>query len=239
MCSTTTANTASSSSKPRRRRRKSRSRPDDASGRHSSSYYSSSTSSSDDDKDEDTEHNDEKQAQHAPGHDRPHEDFHDAVEPSLVFVDNLDKLKSEKASEPDTSDSHDLVCSQTSVDLIFAEQVRNKLARRTESTRRINPEADGHVGFGFSRQDDETRRAKRRNSVSSIRSHNFGDKNFAFRWINDTFEEVALSHPSLDRMIGLVVSPQTRILLRAVVNVIHAFVRKIFWHIFYCAVSSC
>lgn len=60
--------------------------------------------------------------------------------------------------------------------------------------------------------------------TSSIRSHNFGDKNFAFRWINESFEEVALSHPSLDRMIGLVVSPQTRILVRAVVKMMNAFV---------------
>ncbi|KAI8100097.1 uncharacterized protein BX664DRAFT_255544 [Halteromyces radiatus] len=58
---------------------------------------------------------------------------------------------------------------------------------------------------------------------SSIRSHNFGDKNFAFRWINESFEEVALSHPSLDRMIGLVVSPQTRTLVRAVVKMMNAF----------------
>ncbi|KAI9304896.1 hypothetical protein BJ944DRAFT_282567 [Cunninghamella echinulata] len=58
---------------------------------------------------------------------------------------------------------------------------------------------------------------------SSIRSNNFGDKNFAFRWINESFEEVALSHPSLDRMIGLVVSPQTRTLVRAVVKMMNAF----------------
>ncbi|ORZ08300.1 hypothetical protein BCR42DRAFT_424823 [Absidia repens] len=59
--------------------------------------------------------------------------------------------------------------------------------------------------------------------TSSIRSHNFGDKNFAFRWINESFEEVALSHPNLDRMIGMVVSPQTRTLVRAVVKMMNAF----------------
>ncbi|KAI8059260.1 hypothetical protein BC940DRAFT_313991 [Gongronella butleri] len=97
------------------------------------------------------------------------------------------------------------------------------------------------AAFGFSRCDDDRRmvllgrsnhdefdsvRSDRDSAISdsaSIRSNNFGDKNFAFRWINESFEEVALSHPSLDRMIGMVVSPQTRILVRAVVKMMNAF----------------
>ncbi|KAI8984394.1 hypothetical protein BDF20DRAFT_817165 [Mycotypha africana] len=78
----------------------------------------------------------------------------------------------------------------------------------------------------FPKRDGET--TKKSSSLTfsdkaSIKSHNFGDKNFAFRWINESFEEVAISHPSLDRMIGMVVSPQTRILLRAVVKMFNAF----------------
>ncbi|KAL0074178.1 hypothetical protein J3Q64DRAFT_1649361 [Phycomyces blakesleeanus] len=83
--------------------------------------------------------------------------------------------------------------------------------------------------FGFSQCDVDNSNTglKEKDGVSmdsaSVKSYKFGDKNFAISWMNETFEEVALSHPSLDRMIGLVVSPQTRTLLRAVVKMCNAF----------------
>lgn len=149
--------------------------------------------------------------------------FHEAVEPKLVYVDDL-------AEAPNTlsADSNRPVsCSQSVVDAMFMEQLENKIARRTESTRRLDPGSSSGNNFGFSRSDMENRRKtlQRKNSESSIRSHNFGDKNFARRWINESFEEVALAHPSMDRMIGFVVSPQTRILVRAVVKILTGFVR--------------
>ncbi|CEG63484.1 hypothetical protein RMATCC62417_00618 [Rhizopus microsporus] len=100
----------------------------------------------------------------------------------------------------------------------------------------VEPQNDSTVDLMFQKKLNQTNvdfpktdsENKRKDDIeisdtASIKSHNFGDKNFAFKWINESFEEVALSHPSLDRMIGLVVSPQTRILLRAVVKMINAF----------------
>ncbi|KAI8342199.1 hypothetical protein EDC96DRAFT_449703 [Choanephora cucurbitarum] len=116
---------------------------------------------------------------------------------------------------------------------------QKKMLPRSESTvefmfhqnldqnfRRNNIDLDQH-NVDFPKNDGENKKKNLATELvsdtASIKSHNFGDKNFAFRWINESFEEVAISHPSLDRMIGMVVSPQTRILLRAVVKVFHAF----------------
>ncbi|KAI9323882.1 hypothetical protein BX666DRAFT_2127864 [Dichotomocladium elegans] len=163
-------------------------------------------------------------------------DFHDAMEPDVILVDSLPGNTSSSSSSSsanasglnransrlNTPGSILTIDRQSSVDLAFRRQLENKLARRTESTRHMNVDNGG--GYGFSRSDMETRkRVRRKNSESSIMSNNFGDKNFAFRWINESFEEVALAHPSLDRMIGFVVSPQTRILVRAVVKIFTGF----------------
>ncbi|KAI9254558.1 hypothetical protein BDA99DRAFT_562656 [Phascolomyces articulosus] len=153
------------------------------------------------------------------------DDFHDAVEPKLVFIDDLGQVPPPSNTAPPKANP--TVDSQSIVDRVFVEQLQNKLARRTESTRRMKTEDtnDSAAGFGFSRSDMEnrSRSVRRKNSESSIQSNNFGDKNFAFRWINESFDEVALAHPSLDRMIGFVVSPQTRILVRAVVKIFTGF----------------
>lgn len=161
-------------------------------------------------------------------------DFHDAVEPNLVLVDDPSAIPTSRSlAPPPNKPSIGTIGRQSSIDLVFRKQLYNKLARRTESTRRLDTTttADAAGGYGFSRSDMENRRrtVKRKDSESSIRSHNFGDKNFAFRWINESFEEVALAHPSLDRMIGFVVSPQTRILVRAVVKIFTGFVMYPFY----------
>lgn len=198
-----------------------------AAGRvHSSSSSSSGSNSSDDDDDHDNDVTEKSSSEM--------EDFHDAVEPNLVLVDDPSAIPSSRSlAPPPNKPSIGTIGRQSSIDLVFRKQLYNKLARRTESTRRLDTStttaaaADAAAGgYGFSRSDMENRRrtVKRKNSESSIRSHNFGDKNFAFRWINESFEEVALAHPSLDRMIGFVVSPQTRILVRAVVKIFTGFV---------------
>lgn len=124
--------------------------------------------------------------------------YHDAVEPNLVIVD---KIQSKKPQMQPQSDS--------TVNLMF----HNNLDLQ-------------QTNVNFPKMDGENKKKEEVevSDTASIKSHNFGDKNFAFKWINESFEEVALSHPSLDRMIGLVVSPQTRTLLRAVVKLFNAFV---------------
>ncbi|KAG1378237.1 hypothetical protein G6F60_006652 [Rhizopus arrhizus] len=119
------------------------------------------------------------------------------IEPNLVIVD---KIQSKKPQMQPQSDS--------TVNLMF----HNNLDLQ-------------QTNVNFPKMDGENKKKEEVevSDTASIKSHNFGDKNFAFKWINESFEEVALSHPSLDRMIGLVVSPQTRTLLRAVVKLFNAF----------------
>ncbi|KAG1474500.1 hypothetical protein G6F56_000328 [Rhizopus delemar] len=123
--------------------------------------------------------------------------YRDIIEPNLVFVDNIQSKKSQIQPQSDST-----------VDMMF----HNNLDLQQTSVE--FPKMDGE-----NKKKEETEVS----DTASIKSHNFGDKNFAFKWINESFEEVALSHPSLDRMIGLVVSPQTRTLLRAVVKMFNAF----------------
>ena len=68
-------------------------------------------------------------------------------------------------------------------------------------------------------KDGATRRARH-----IIHSVNFGDKNFASQWMQDTFDDVAISHPAFDRLVGLVVSSQTRTLVRSIIKLANAFV---------------
>ncbi|KAI9345060.1 Alpha/Beta hydrolase protein [Pilaira anomala] len=56
-----------------------------------------------------------------------------------------------------------------------------------------------------------------------IESVNFGDRNFASQWMQDSFEEVAVSHPIVDKLIGLVVSKQTQAMVRAIIKTANSF----------------
>lgn len=97
------------------------------------------------------------------------------------------------------------------------------------------PAAINGLMYGFSQRDTDKNRGvipKRTDSEttgsmgfdgSSIRSMGFGDKVFASRWMNESFEEIAVSHPTFDKMIGLVVSPETRALVRGVIKLATAF----------------
>lgn len=60
-----------------------------------------------------------------------------------------------------------------------------------------------------------------------IQSVNFGDKSFASQWMRDSFDDVAIAHPAFDRLVGIVVSRQTRALVRAVMKLANAFVSAV------------
>lgn len=84
--------------------------------------------------------------------------------------------------------------------------------RDTDKSRNIIPK----------RNDTDTTESSSSDGIS-IQSVGFGDKVFAFRWMNQSFEEIAVSHPTFDRMIGLVVSAETRALVRGVLKLASAF----------------
>ncbi|KAI8067672.1 uncharacterized protein B0P05DRAFT_552493 [Gilbertella persicaria] len=61
---------------------------------------------------------------------------------------------------------------------------------------------------------------KAQNIIDSV---NFGDRDFASQWMQDSFDDVALSHPVVDRLIGFVVSKQTQAMVRAIIKTANAF----------------
>ncbi|ORZ18857.1 Alpha/Beta hydrolase protein [Absidia repens] len=61
---------------------------------------------------------------------------------------------------------------------------------------------------------------KARHIISSVE---FGDKSFGSRWMQDSFEVVALSHPVADHLIGLAVKTQTQALVRAIIVLANSF----------------
>ncbi|KAI7894154.1 uncharacterized protein EV154DRAFT_499494 [Mucor mucedo] len=63
----------------------------------------------------------------------------------------------------------------------------------------------------------------RKKAQHIIDSVNFGDRNFASQWMADSFEDVALSHPIVDKLIGLVVSKQTQAMVRAIIKTANSF----------------
>ncbi|GAA5809428.1 hypothetical protein MFLAVUS_002836 [Mucor flavus] len=67
------------------------------------------------------------------------------------------------------------------------------------------------------------KRGARKKAQHIIDSVNFGDRNFASQWMQDSFEEVALSHPLVDKLIGLVVSKQTQAMVRAIIKTANSF----------------
>ncbi|KAI9470085.1 MAG: hypothetical protein EXX96DRAFT_588740 [Benjaminiella poitrasii] len=134
------------------------------------------------------------------------EGYTSAIEPNLVLIDD-DPVRNPTTTTTATA------ATTAAAKVIPEETVENLFQQRID--------LEQHK-VSFPRTDVETKK-KEVSDTASIKSHNFGDKNFAFRWMNETFDEVAISHPSLDRMIGMVVSQQTRILLRAVVKIFNAF----------------
>jgi hypothetical protein len=184
-----------------------------------------------------------------------HYDFHDAIEPDVVQVMDIQQAHQQldQHQHLHVSDgSNNRILRRVGSSSSSVVSVKSTTSRGVQPSQQQDALIDD--SFGFSQCDTDGRnlllarvtrketnatdnegKPKKKTTLrddrdsaisdtSSIRSHNFGDKNFAFRWINESFEEVALSHPSLDRMIGLVVSPQTRILVRAVVKMMNAFV---------------
>ncbi|KAG0174086.1 hypothetical protein DFQ28_009742 [Apophysomyces sp. BC1034] len=80
------------------------------------------------------------------------------------------------------------------------------------------PPAEGTVSH-IHRIKDKARK-KARHIIYSV---NFGDKNFGTQWMQNSFDDVALAHPTIDHLIGLVVSKQTRALVRAIIKMVNAF----------------
>jgi hypothetical protein len=70
---------------------------------------------------------------------------------------------------------------------------------------------------------DRLAHGARKKAHHIIKSVNFGDRNFASLWMQNNFEDVALSHPLVDRLIGLVVSKQTQAMVRAIIKTANAF----------------
>ncbi|KAI9257117.1 hypothetical protein EDC94DRAFT_615513 [Helicostylum pulchrum] len=70
---------------------------------------------------------------------------------------------------------------------------------------------------------DKLKHGARKKAQHIIDSVNFGDRNFASQWMQDSFEEVALSHPLVDKLIGLVVSKQTQAMVRAIIKTANSF----------------
>ncbi|KAI8059773.1 hypothetical protein BDF21DRAFT_141627 [Thamnidium elegans] len=94
------------------------------------------------------------------------------------------------------------------------------------------PDSASGRRFGFSQNDsdDQDRFNPDQTSISAptkfkhiIDSVNFGDRNFASQWMQDSFEDVALSHPLVDKLIGLVVSKQTQAMVRAIIKTANSF----------------
>ncbi|KAI9492223.1 Alpha/Beta hydrolase protein [Zychaea mexicana] len=73
------------------------------------------------------------------------------------------------------------------------------------------------------RRRDRIKDSASRRAQHIIQSVNFGDKNFASQWMRDSFDDVAISHPAFDRLISLVVSSQTRALVRSIMKLANAF----------------
>ncbi|KAI8646601.1 hypothetical protein BD408DRAFT_359507 [Parasitella parasitica] len=70
---------------------------------------------------------------------------------------------------------------------------------------------------------DRLARGARKKAQHIIDSVNFGDRDFASQWMQDSFEDVALSHPVVDKLIGLVVSKQTQAMVRAIIKTANSF----------------
>ncbi|KAF7720924.1 hypothetical protein EC973_005770 [Apophysomyces ossiformis] len=77
----------------------------------------------------------------------------------------------------------------------------------------------GKTGSPMRRIKNKARR-KARHIIYSV---NFGDKKFGTQWMQNSFDDVALAHPTMDHLIGLVVSKETRALVRAIIKMANAF----------------
>ncbi|CAO3596502.1 unnamed protein product [Absidia cylindrospora] len=174
-------------------------------------------------------------------------EFHDAVEPDIIHVTHIHNVQRQLEQQhlddissaptishgtrsmmsstlPSTSTSQSppflIISDHFGFSQCDGDQRKNKLLLARVTRKDTNASNTNNKKTRLTLWNDKDSAIT---DTSSIRSHNFGDKNFAFRWINESFEEVALSHPNLDRMIGMVVSPQTRTLVRAVVKMMNAF----------------
>ncbi|KAG1046662.1 hypothetical protein G6F43_010862 [Rhizopus delemar] len=63
----------------------------------------------------------------------------------------------------------------------------------------------------------------RKKAKHIIHSVNFGDRDFATQWMQDSFNDIAISYPMIDKLVGMVVSKQTRAMVRAIIKTANEF----------------
>jgi hypothetical protein len=95
----------------------------------------------------------------------------------------------------------------------------------SEDNHRFNPDgADDDSSISASKPvTDRLAHGAKKRAQHIIDSVNFGDRSFASQWMEDSFEDVALSHPIVDKLIGLVVSKQTQAMVRAIIKTANSF----------------
>lgn len=98
----------------------------------------------------------------------------------------------------------------------------------SDDNHKFNPDDDGQDSQSSTISSsapvsDRLAHDARKKAKYIINSVNFGDRNFASQWMADSFEEVALSHPLVDKLIGLVVSKQTQAMVRAIIKTANSF----------------
>lgn len=95
----------------------------------------------------------------------------------------------------------------------------------SDDTHRFNPDNSSSFSSLSSSAPytDRLAHGAKKKAKNIIDSVNFGDRDFATQWMQDSFEDVALSHPLLDKLIGLVVSKQTQAMVRAIIKTANAF----------------
>ncbi|CAO3701370.1 unnamed protein product [Rhizopus stolonifer] len=63
----------------------------------------------------------------------------------------------------------------------------------------------------------------RKKAKHIIHSVNFGDRDFASQWMQESFNDIAASYPMVDKLVGMVVSKQTRAMVRAIIKTANEF----------------
>ncbi|KAI8098987.1 uncharacterized protein BX664DRAFT_255043 [Halteromyces radiatus] len=95
---------------------------------------------------------------------------------------------------------------------------------KNSTNNKMNPSSSSSTKatkeHGTARRLTNKAKKKAKHIISSV---DFGDKNFGSRWMQDSFEEVALSHPMMDFLIGLAVKTQTQALVRAIIILANSF----------------
>ncbi|KAG2171451.1 hypothetical protein INT43_009112 [Umbelopsis isabellina] len=156
--------------------------------------------------------------------------------PEKAMEDHSHQLSSESTASSSTDKANALATSPTSPSDTQPKPSKSWLWKSDSPSNAMLPAAINGLMYGFSQRDSDksskiipktkdsdTTTASSESDMASIQSAGFGDKVFASKWMNESFEEIAVSHPTFDKMIGMVVSPETRALVRGVLKLASAF----------------